>query len=254
MSTIASPRPSIALSSRRTSTSTDRSASLTRQPGSAAPGNQRRNRAALRDYYGLKADPKPSSRNASPAPPPLDPELESELDKPGFSSTEYVSSLLASSDLETVMRTVASLASEIRSLDGEKKALVYDNYSKLISATETIARMRASMEPLTPATATLAPAVEHIAETSAALSGALREQHGSGSGSEAERKAQEQRATVRWVLDAPGRLRGLIDAGKREDAEEEWKKVSGLLDKWETVAGVQEVRKACEEAMKESGD
>lgn len=31
---------------------------------------------------------------------------------------------------------------EIRALDGERKALVYDNYSKLIAATETIRKVR----------------------------------------------------------------------------------------------------------------
>lgn len=30
---------------------------------------------------------------------------------------------------------------DIRSLDGEKKALVYDNYSKLITATDTIRKV-----------------------------------------------------------------------------------------------------------------
>lgn len=30
---------------------------------------------------------------------------------------------------------------EIRGLDGERKALVYDNYSKLIAATETIRKV-----------------------------------------------------------------------------------------------------------------
>ena len=31
---------------------------------------------------------------------------------------------------------------EIRNIDGERKALVYDNYSKLIGATNTIQRVR----------------------------------------------------------------------------------------------------------------
>lgn len=31
---------------------------------------------------------------------------------------------------------------EIRGLDGERKALVYDNYSKLITATDTIRKVR----------------------------------------------------------------------------------------------------------------
>ncbi len=31
---------------------------------------------------------------------------------------------------------------EIKGLDGERKALVYDNYSKLITATDTIRKVR----------------------------------------------------------------------------------------------------------------
>jgi len=31
---------------------------------------------------------------------------------------------------------------DIRGLDGERKALVYDNYSKLIAATDTIRKVR----------------------------------------------------------------------------------------------------------------
>lgn len=34
------------------------------------------------------------------------------------------------------------MVTEIRGLDGERKALVYDNYSKLIAATDTIRKVR----------------------------------------------------------------------------------------------------------------
>lgn len=36
---------------------------------------------------------------------------------------------------------------EIKGLDGERKALVYDNYSKLIAATETIGKVCAFFLP-----------------------------------------------------------------------------------------------------------
>jgi hypothetical protein len=58
---------------------------------------------------------------------------------------------------------------DIRALDAEKKALVYDNYSKLISATETIHRMRANMDPLTPTALTLSPAIAEIYERASQL-------------------------------------------------------------------------------------
>jgi len=256
MSTIASPRPSIALSSRRTSTSTDRSVSATRQPHTGpgpATGNLRRNRAALRDYYNLKAGAAEDSKEAPPA-PTLDPEVVSELDKDGFDPEQYVKDILAKEGLEGVMRVEAGLVSEIRTLDGEKKALVYDNYSKLIAATDTIRKMRTNMDPLTPTTATLTPAIGHIADTATALSESLKRQHGgAGAGGSETRKKQEQQRLVRWVLDAPERLQRLVDDGEREEAESEWERISTLLERWGAVSGVDEVRQGCKRALESRG-
>jgi hypothetical protein len=121
----------------------------------------------------------------------------------------------------------------------------------LIAATDTIRKMRTNMDPLTPTTATLTPAIGHIAETATALSESLRKQHGDGGASEV-RKKQEQQELVRWVLDAPGRLSELVKEGRHVEAESEWNRVSSLLDKWTSVSGVNDVRDLCEKAMGES--
>ena len=246
MSTIASPRPSISTSSRRTSTSTDANTNASTGQGPLDRGSLRRNRAALRDYYGLKTGVPPGDARDTPTTPSLEVERESELDKPGFDSQAYVSNLLAKEGIEGVLRVEAGLVSEIRSLDGEKKALVYDNYSKLIAATDTIRNMREKMDPVTPTTSTLTPAIGHIAETAASLSNELRKSHAAPSPDmEAQKKKQEQQATVRWVLAAPSRLRVLVGDGRREEAERQWEDVQGLLEKWSGVRGVEEVRRAC---------
>lgn len=145
--------------------------------------------------------------------------------------------------------------SDIRTLDGERKALVYDNYSKLIKAVETIGNMRASMEdkgaPLT-MTKTLGPAVGFVAETAGSL---IRE----GEEQSRERRREKEKATkdnrnaeretVGWVLDAPRRLETLMADGKEEEARSDWEEVERLLAKWEGVKGVSEVREACEGIM-----
>lgn len=244
MSTIASPRPSV--SSRRTSTSTDTAA----QSSQVDRGNLRRNRAALRDYYGLKAAESPDPQAASSNIPSFESERESELDKPDFDPATYVSTLLSKESIDGVLKVEAGLVSEIRSLDGEKKALVYDNYSKLIAATDTIKNMRERMDPLTPTTSTLTPAIGHIAETAAGLSSELKKSHAATvPDEESTRRQKEQKATVRWVLDAPVRLRSLVENAQREEAERQWNDVSRLLSKWEGVRGVDEVRQAGAAAM-----
>ncbi|KAF2741951.1 hypothetical protein M011DRAFT_497790 [Sporormia fimetaria CBS 119925] len=260
MSTIASPRPS---SSIRSPSSTRTSLDTSTRP----PGSTRRNRAALRDYYGLKAAKQDGQRISEESTrtelgPEVEEETLTELDKEGFDAEAYVNSVLATSGLSEVLRVEASLVSQIRNLDSDRKSLVYDNYSKLLAATSTIRRMRTNMDPMTPATHTLSPAISHIAETAAALSSskhaastgqkgvAIRVEGAEDGSTEGERKAKE-RETVRWVLDTPRRLTALNAEGKEKEAEKEWAEISKILDKWNKVPGVKELRATCEDIMRD---
>ncbi|EME78095.1 uncharacterized protein MYCFIDRAFT_63880 [Pseudocercospora fijiensis CIRAD86] len=246
MSTIASPRPSISISSRRTSI--DTLASTASKPAPER-GSLRRNRAALRDYYNLAKDT-PDSETLPPT-PTLDAEHVSELDKPGFKVDDYVQHLLANEGLEGVLRVEAGLLSDIRNLDGEKKALVYDNYSKLIAATDTIRHMREKMDPMTPTTHTLAPAIGHIADTAKALTEDLRKAHGGEAAALKSKEAQrrKQQESVRWLLNAPERLEKMVRSGDDEAAKKEWEKVKTVLDMLDGAKGVSVVREKCMHAL-----
>lgn len=248
------------------STVTSPTSSRTASPA-PAPARNRANKAALRDYYGLKA--------TAPAPPdtasPNDSHLrtdndesneipDSELDAPGFDADAYVRNLLATQGLAGVLKAESTLIGEIKSLDGEKKALVYDNYSKLITATDTIRRMRENMGPLTPSESALSPAVAHIADMTAELATASRRGMDASSRAvkndapEAMETKRRQRETVRWVLGTPRRLEDSLKSGDRSAAERDWTEVEALLGEWGSVRGVEEVRLACEKVMATSGD
>ncbi|KAK8175080.1 Vps51/Vps67-domain-containing protein [Phyllosticta citrichinensis] len=269
MSTIASPRHSSSIrspSSTRTSlevpsrSNSLRSTSKTRPP-------RARDRTALRDYYNLKSPltptSDPSSTFAAPPTPGLGGGFEavkeeveaSELDRPGFDAEAYVKEVLGKEGLEGVLKVEAGLVAQVKGLDGERKALVYDNYSKLIAATETIKKMRTNMDPLTPHTSTLGPAIAHIAETATALSVSIIE-HAvpphrikSPSPPGIVDDKERQRQTVRWVLDTPRRLRSKVARGDKAAAAQEFEEVEALLQKWEGVKGVDELRKECREAL-----
>ena len=66
-------------------------------------------------------------------------------------------------------------------------------------------------------------------------------------GGEAEKRSQ--RATVRWVLEAPKRLQECIKRGEREEAVKDWEEVKRLLDEWEGTKGVDQVREECLKAL-----
>lgn len=184
MSTIATPRDPSSLrrnnsfvgtptSSTRPSLDTPRSNTSSPNPGSGPIPplpTKRNNRAALREYYKLK------NTQASAAPPLLEvtdtdsigdaPEASysevplSEIDVDGFDADPYVKAKLKDTSLEELLKTYTRILGEIRALDAEKKALVYDNYSKLITATETIRKVRHSLSTRLPP-ASLLPAAAH---------------------------------------------------------------------------------------------
>ncbi|KAH0543324.1 hypothetical protein FGG08_002387 [Glutinoglossum americanum] len=288
MSTISSPRPSIATpsSSRRASLDNSQANSPSRPPLKSLHQPRRGNRAALRDYYGLKAnDSAPAVVQTVVAAVE-----ESEMDREGFSVEEYLERVMEKEGLEGMLSVEGGLVNEIRGLDGERKALVYDNYSKLIAATDTIRKvspspppqspqttptntlprqMRTNMDPLTPTTSTLPPALSHIAETASTLATTLQERtppspfsprhptinpilHPATTTVSNDGKRREEVRTVKWVLDAPRRVRVLVGEGRREEAEREWGAVRVVLEGWEGVRGVEGLRREGEEALRDS--
>ncbi|THZ38619.1 hypothetical protein D6C90_06360 [Aureobasidium pullulans] len=256
---IASPRPSINLS-RRTSISTITS---TRSPSSSRPASirdstnttanstpvpapsRRRDRAALREFYNLqasdaaKAPPAPITQQQEDTTPP---DALAVLDNPSFSADQYVQELLTSSDAEGLLRTLNSITISSLGLEGDKKALVYDNYTTLLSATKTISKMRENVDPMAPVTTTLEPAVCHIVDVAVGISES-RKGGGKGGSKEGDREV------VRWVLGAPERLGKMKEEGGNEEMEKQWDGVRTLLEKWEGVKGVEEVRRKCEEVV-----
>lgn len=284
MSTLSSPPPSIASSRAQSPTPASSRPSLdalnTNIPGglsaSSTPStaraispNPRRNRSALRDYYNLKppgadsgspggnfrSHSVPRNTDAGDISNPSILASGTELDNADFDPQRYVDHLLSTSSLATILKAENTLVGDIRTLDGERKALVYDNYSKLIRAVETIGKMRKSMDergaPLT-MTKTLGPAIAFVAETAGGL---IKE------GEEQRRRIKEEREakppqpnkaekeTVRWVLAAPERLEKLLAEEKQTEAEKDWEEARRLLDAWGEVKGVAEVRAACMKVM-----
>lgn len=142
MSTIASPRDTLRRLPSGTPTSSGRpsldisrvSSPVNSQPPTQPPGQQpkRSNRAALREYYNLRAPRIEVPDSEVPG---------SDLDREDFDSDEYVNKVVAESSLEELLRLYTRVVGEVRALDAEKKALVYDNYSKLITTTETIRKV-----------------------------------------------------------------------------------------------------------------
>ena len=258
-----SSRPSLEIPNR----SSDASPNPTTQQQQQQQQQQqpRRNRAALREYYNLKKAP------STPSEPPDDASEASSihdfstsdiapslLDSPSFDASSYIQNVLETQSLGELLKTYNGVLTDIRALDAEKKALVYDNYSKLIAATETIRRMRANMDPLNPMASTLDLAVVGIWEKAGRMKEELRNNMPEGQRKELEmakedREALERRRKTRevakGVLEAPEKVRELVAEGRDQEARALWERNLRLLERWKErgVGGEKDVQACIED-------
>ncbi|OAL35824.1 hypothetical protein AYO20_04974 [Fonsecaea nubica] len=281
-----SVRPSIDLARNNASSpspSLQQTATLAAPPSST----QRRNRAALRDYYNLKSkaasqERRDVSRSASitsatsdstiattsTAIPETTSSLTAHLDDPSFDAETFVSDLLKTASLRDILKTESALVSEIRTLDGERKALVYDNYSKLIKAVGTIAEMQKGMHKDKEHdmranvlarqkgeqssglddVALLGEKLDVLLKVVKDISPSVPDGERTTQITEARRK-RTQRDIVRWALDGPTRLQQMIDREESEEAEREYVAITDVLDTWNGVGGVEELRAKCAKVM-----
>ena len=110
------------------------------------------------------------------------------------------------------------------------------------------------MDPLAPATSTLSPAISHIAETASSLSSTLVSRTGrvqASSTNSEETKLQNQKQTVRWVLQTPQRMEALLAQGRRSAAESEFQAVTPLLERWQGTEGVVALKEHCESLLRD---
>ncbi|XP_049599475.1 vacuolar protein sorting-associated protein 51 homolog [Syngnathus scovelli] len=133
------------------------------------PGRKRRVHGMLKLYYGLneegKADEKPQS---------LDP---CDINGLHFDPEHYLNKLRRECSLSELMDHETCMVKQIRSLDSDMQTLVYENYNKFISATDTIRKMKNDFKKMEDEMDCLSANMAAITDFSARISGTLEDQH-----------------------------------------------------------------------------
>lgn len=101
-------------------------------------------RKALRDFYKLRPqEPQEAPAEVRDKLPDSEDDVLSELDAPGFDADKFVEQL-SDGEILNIVKAHRELITQVRTLDSEQKALVYNNYKKLIKASETLEYTNAS--------------------------------------------------------------------------------------------------------------
>ena len=129
-----------------------------------SPRKKRRN---LMEYYG-QAEKKPEDLSTR-RPDPID------LDNPAFSAELYLNKYLYEVSLPELIHRDNDLVTEIKTLDGDMKTLVYENYSKFISATDTIKEMRLKVDSMDSQVNKLAACIDKLDMRTSAINASLQQ-------------------------------------------------------------------------------
>jgi hypothetical protein len=92
---------------------------------------ERRKRKILEQFYGTNTSSDKKSK-----------ENEFNLNSGSFNPEKYVKKLLKEQTLNGLMKKDIDLANQIKSLDTDLQMMVYENYNKFITATDTIKKMK----------------------------------------------------------------------------------------------------------------
>ncbi|KAL3616168.1 Vacuolar protein sorting-associated protein 51 [Castilleja foliolosa] len=102
----------------------------------------KRMRDLLSSFY--SPDHSPSSPNNASLPPNTSSRFATldTINTTSFDADQYMNLLVQKSNLEGLLRKHVEMAAEIKNLDTDLQMLVYENYNKFISATDTIKKMK----------------------------------------------------------------------------------------------------------------
>ncbi|XP_017693758.1 PREDICTED: vacuolar protein sorting-associated protein 51 homolog [Lepidothrix coronata] len=161
--------------------------------GGTGGGGWRRPHGPLQRYYGPSA-----AEAAEAAPDPTD------INGPHFDPEVFMTKVRSECPLGQLLAREAALGREIRALDSDMQTLLYENYNKFISATDTIRKMKVDFRHMEAEMDDLAANMAAISASSARVSAALQDRHRRGAQLAG---VQALLRKLQALVEVPGRLR-----------------------------------------------
>eukprot|EP01012_Entosiphon_sulcatum_P023652 TRINITY_DN28755_c0_g1_i2.p1 TRINITY_DN28755_c0_g1~~TRINITY_DN28755_c0_g1_i2.p1 ORF type:complete len:731 (+),score=172.08 TRINITY_DN28755_c0_g1_i2:37-2193(+) len=174
---------------------------------------------------------------------------DSNIDSPHFNASKYTQKFLKESTLEEIMKRDMALANETRKIDKELQTLVYDNYNKFISATETIRKMAENVGNMEAQMTLLQEKMQVISTCTTEIAGNL---HGRRQEVEQLNAVQNMLKKIQFLIELPQRLRGCMgDAGAYSVAVRYYITGTRILGKYSHIKSFNHIRDECNQVIGE---
>ena len=176
-------------------------------------------------------------------PPTYDP---TNIDSPGFDPESYVTKLLRESRLTHLIDKEQLLTKQIKTLDNEMQTLVYENYNKFISATDTIRQMKKDFK-------TMEDEMTHLISTMSTINTNSHQIHLTLD----NRRREIRKLTsihlllqkLQYLFQLPTKLKEYADDNQYEHAVHTYSKALKALQKYEHIPSFNHIQQSCTETV-----
>lgn len=168
------------------------------------------------------------------------------IDSPGFDPDAYVTKLLRETRLTQLIDKEQLLTKQIKTLDNEMQSLVYENYNKFISATDTIRQMKKDFK-------TMEDEMTHLISTMSTINTNNHQIHQTLD----NRRHEIRKLTsihlllhkLQYLFQLPTKLKEYADDNQYDLAVHTYTKALKALQKYSHISSFNNIQQTCIETM-----
>ncbi|KAJ2838300.1 hypothetical protein FBU31_000956 [Coemansia sp. 'formosensis'] len=215
-------------------------------------------REKLRAYYKIQPPQPPQQQNQHRPPTssllkhqlpqrrPAIPPNPLDIDTQAFDARKYLKKALLEQGVSELLSTDIQLVAQMRQIDGDMKTMVYENYSKFISATETIGKMKADADFMDAEMERLSRRVNDISLRTDSVNAHFAKRR-----TAIARLNEEHRTLKRlqFLFDLPDELNRYISKAQFVEAARVWARTLPLLKHYRQLGVFVDVEKDGKEIM-----
>ncbi|XP_050449869.1 vacuolar protein sorting-associated protein 51 homolog [Cataglyphis hispanica] len=165
-----------------------------------------------------------------------------------FNPDMYFQKLLKECTLKQIMDHEAEIIKNTQILHSDMQTLVYENYNKFISATDTIRKMKADFKEMEDSMDLLAKNMDSITSFSEQISSTL---HGTRQQIAKLSSVHTLLKKLQFLFKLPGNLKDRINEEKYEQAVKDYVRAQRVLDQYNNMPSLQGIQKDCEDILEE---
>ena len=171
-----------------------------------------------------------------------------DLDGAAFDVEHYMEEQMQGERMKQLLKNASKIRGEVKTLDNDMQMLVYENYTKFISATDTIGQMKEGVESMEDEMQSLAATITKISDGSTRINTNLSEHR-----AKIDKLAGVRRllTKLQFLMELPARLRQCVVEERFSDAIRYYEGTKAVLERFKATEGFGHLDVQIEESMDE---